>query len=396
MFDRAENLASPLVYVLAGEVGEIGGASRATMLLAEALVQLGTRVRLFVTSPPTERTTERLRSSGIDLELPLRLTPPRHCPGWRWGVPQRVIALQVYLRALSERPRSVIVVSLRPEARFLLRLPRTVSVLPWESTEALPHGTFFDHGIGEYLHRASSVLVPSATIASNLRRTYSYTGAINLLPFWVEPPTRPVVPIDPKRRRNFLYLGRLSVEKGLPELVSAFSVIRERHHETTLTICGGGAQEAVRSLIADKYGITLRGYVDAEEHEEVLRSCDALVLPSYEEGYPLALLEASARAKPVIATSVGSVPEVFGGRQCALLVPPRQPLPIAAAMEKLLLESDAEYTARCQDALSLFEEVSAPNVVRDRLRSILALNVDETPKEDFGDSPRPVRTLQRR
>lgn len=60
------------------------------------------------------------------------------------------------------------------------------------------------------------------------------------------------------------------------------------------------------------------------------------MLPSLHDGYPLSLLEACARRTPVIATTVGSIPELFDGRACALLVRPRDTTDLSQAMAKIL------------------------------------------------------------
>jgi len=69
---------------------------------------------------------------------------------------------------------------------------------------------------------------------------------------------------------------------------------------------------------------------------DVLRAADLVVLPSLDEGLPLALLEAMACAKPVIATPVGGVPEAVIDEVTGVLVPPNEPERLASAVLRVL------------------------------------------------------------
>ena len=123
---------SERVQVLAGEVGEVGGAAKATRLLCESLAELGLRVQLFVTLPPAEAVRAQLGERGIEI-----LSPPLN-RGWRFQLPQRQIALRLFGEALRHRPRFVHTVGLGVEARFLLALPRVARVYLWEPAKPCP------------------------------------------------------------------------------------------------------------------------------------------------------------------------------------------------------------------------------------------------------------------
>jgi glycosyltransferase involved in cell wall biosynthesis len=80
------------------------------------------------------------------------------------------------------------------------------------------------------------------------------------------------------------------------------------------------------------------GWLDAEAKEHAFQKADIVVLPSTSEGLPIALLEALAYGSAVIATSVGSIPEVVRNGREALLVPPRD----AGALADAILELAAD------------------------------------------------------
>jgi glycosyltransferase involved in cell wall biosynthesis len=342
-------------------VGESGGAAKATLLLCLSLARLGKQVTLFVTLPPDSQTTNRLRDAGVTV------VASRVQRGWRLGVPHWFIAVQLYWWARRNAPARVHAVSLSSEARHFLRFPSVAPTSLWETTEALPHVKFLDRRIAPRLAQAATVLAPSRTIAENIRATYGYSGQIEILPFWVEPPDGCVHSPTAPPTGKLLYVGRLDVDKGFAYLFDAVRWVRQRHPEVRLVVRGPGPVGPLLQLAGGDPGILIRGYADQDEWEEEMRACDALVLPSLHEGYPLTLLEACGRGKPVIASAVGSIPEVFGGRACALLVPPRDTSALASAIETILFEDGGTYRARCRDALTLFEEISSEEVVQRRL-----------------------------
>lgn len=345
-----------LIYVLSSQVGEVGGAAKATRLLCEALARMGQRVRLFVTLPPEVATAARLASQNIEV------VTPRLNKGWRHNLPQKQIAFQLFRFARRERPARILSVSLSLEAKYVLQLPRTSPFYLWETTEALPHVKFVDKTIFRHLHKAAGILAPSDIVSHNIRATYGFRGKIARLPFWCDAPAA-VLPSTNARDGHFLYVGRMDLDKGFSTLFEAFRAVQERHKTARLTVCGGGDVEAICQLAQGIPNLEIRGYISNDEYEKAIAQCSAFVLPSLHEGYPLSLLEACARHKPVIATRVGSIPEVFEGRDCALLVMPGDTQTLVAAMLEIIADSDQTYHNRCLDAAQLFKEKSSIQVV---------------------------------
>lgn len=134
--------------------------------------------------------------------------------------------------------------------------------------------------------------------------------------------------------------ARFESQKGQDVLVEAACRLRARGRRVTIWITGtptdawqagvveraarGGVQEAVRFL----------GYTD--RMPDLLAACDLVVLPSREENFPYAVLEAFAMARPVIATRVGGVPELVRGGANGWSVPPEDAEALAAAIEAVL------------------------------------------------------------
>lgn len=137
-------------------------------------------------------------------------------------------------------------------------------------------------------------------------------------------------------------VGRISRVKGYEYLLGAAALINhEFGEEITFLITGGGSEEEYRlelegrakKLVIEKNLIFL-GY--RRDVALILPALDIFVLPSVVECHPLALLEAMASGLPVVATRVGGVPEVVVEGESGLLVPPRDPQALAAAILYLL------------------------------------------------------------
>ncbi|MDZ7804411.1 glycosyltransferase family 4 protein [Thiohalophilus sp.] len=125
---------------------------------------------------------------------------------------------------------------------------------------------------------------------------------------------RPPIPQD--RSLRVLFVGRLSAEKGVSELVAALARLRSRGIELRLDVAGTGVlqdrlqEEAAREEVSDF--VTFHGHVPPGPMLwDLYDSCDLLCLPSRTEGTPRVVVEAFARGMPVLATRVGSIESMF-------------------------------------------------------------------------------------
>jgi glycosyltransferase involved in cell wall biosynthesis len=133
------------------------------------------------------------------------------------------------------------------------------------------------------------------------------------------------------------FVGRLHRQKGLKQLLGAFFTLLQTHPTAKLLLAGGGPErEALASAVA---GLRLQPFVrflgPLPTPWPLLAAADLFVLPSLWEGMPNALLEAMAAGLPCVATTVGAVPEVAGGGEGALLVPPGDAAPLLRALLEL-------------------------------------------------------------
>jgi glycosyltransferase involved in cell wall biosynthesis len=147
---------------------------------------------------------------------------------------------------------------------------------------------------------------------------------------------------------NFLFLGRIGERKGVFDLITAFANLPlEQKQNAELTIAGDGEGEKAKDIIAklnlSEY-ITILDWVNEKQRDELLAKADVFVLPSYNEGLPMALLEAMSWQLPVITTPVGGIPELVINNQNGLLVPPGDVQKLSTAMQSLI--SDQELKQR--------------------------------------------------
>lgn len=152
-----------------------------------------------------------------------------------------------------------------------------------------------------------------------------------------------------------LCASRLAPYKGLDVLLMAFASLRARGSRLRLILCGrdqlrGGLQRFAGTLGLDE-AVVFAGAVGRERLGALLRRCRVFVLPSRRDNLPLALLEAMAAGRPIVATSAGGVGEAVRHRREALLVEPGDVRGLALAIEAL--ERDGALRRRLGSAARL-------------------------------------------
>jgi glycosyltransferase involved in cell wall biosynthesis len=149
----------------------------------------------------------------------------------------------------------------------------------------------------------------------------------------------------PDGRRAVALVGRIDDQKGQDDYVRAAPLVRAAHPDALLLLVGSTAKDDVAAPIRDLIGaegvedvVRFTGYVD--DMPGLYAAIDVLAAPSRSEGFGLMLVEAMAAGVPIVASAVGAIPEVVGDGP-ALLVPPRDPAALAAAINRVLDDADA-------------------------------------------------------
>jgi glycosyltransferase involved in cell wall biosynthesis len=138
----------------------------------------------------------------------------------------------------------------------------------------------------------------------------------------------------------FLFLGKIGERKGAFDLISAFDAIpSERRQNVELIIAGDGegqrARDLIKKLDLSQY-IKILDWVNEQQRDELLEKANIFILPSYNEGLPMALLEAMSWGLPVITTPVGGIPELVISDKNGLLINPGEVEQLSAAMQSLI------------------------------------------------------------
>lgn len=145
---------------------------------------------------------------------------------------------------------------------------------------------------------------------------------------------------------TFLFLGRVSEDKGVLTLVEAWARMTQQlppDCPVRLVIAGQGELTRMRQM-ASQYGVgddlELTGWVGGDEVQGLIGRSQVFVLPSRFEGQPMAMLESMARGLCVVATPVGGVPDLVDD-SCAVLVPVGDVEALARAMREVALDGES-------------------------------------------------------
>ncbi|MEM9219737.1 MAG: glycosyltransferase family 4 protein [Cyanobacteria bacterium P01_F01_bin.150] len=193
-----------------------------------------------------------------------------------------------------------------------------------------------------------------------------YTRAFSLNPEQVAVLKNPVqFPTEAPKRAvrkgtTFLFLGRIGQrggaldvaasklpkqDKGAFDLLRAFAAVPAdaRRSDTKLVLAGNGDVDLARKLVLDlgiQDQVDIYDWLEPAERDDMLKTADAFVLPSYNEGLPMSMLEAMAWELPVIVTPVGGIPEVVVSGENGILVTPGNQSELTNALQSLIEDPD--------------------------------------------------------
>ncbi|MFZ4796185.1 MAG: glycosyltransferase family 4 protein [Bacteroidia bacterium] len=173
-----------------------------------------------------------------------------------------------------------------------------------------------------------------------------------------------------KPNKQILYAGILNKNKGYEDLIKAFSIIAKKHKDWKLIFAGNGEIENAKIISKEfecENQIEFRGWVNSDVKEQLYRESSIYCLASYEEGFPMSVLEAWSYGIPVVCTLVGGLPDVVSNEENALVFKSGDIEYLAYQLERLITD------AKLRDQISLkSKELSNTTFKLENINSQLA------------------------
>jgi glycosyltransferase involved in cell wall biosynthesis len=352
---------------------DVGGPASHAPALATALVDAGHDVEVVTTadSPPAER------------RYPVRWVARSR------RVPSRHLAVVREVASAARRADRVYATTMVRRAALgaaLARTPLVVKLVADEAFERERRSGRFDGSLEDFqrsrgglrrrllrasrsaaLRRARRVLVPSAYL-----REIAVGWGLEPSRVTVVPNPAPELPPLPSRDQARAALGvggaalatagRLTAQKALAVALQAIA----RVPEVELLVLGDGPERGRLEREAESLGVSDRvRFLGAGTRDDALalfRAADAVLVTSAWENLPHAVLEALAVGTPVIATTVGGIPEVVVDGENGLLVPPHDVDAVARAVERVVRDDELRRTLAAAAPGSV-EELSEPRIL---------------------------------
>ncbi len=332
-----------VTVLLAGSGRAVGGAERVVWEIATRLPKRRFEVHVWLSPDPgVDELAEGLAARDVAVHRVEEIVSR-----WDW---KRIVSAWRRLRALKPR---------------LLHLHHGQAASdPYLAALAgfagVPHVVVTEHLAGplhdppgralkrQELADASAVTAACGAVADALVAEYGIArGLVRVVGNGADPPDEEAEAAPAREARQALGVrpdrplwvcaARLEVQKGHAALLEALARLRERNVDFVLALAGGGSLRGDLERRASALGLEdhVRFLGQLDVLGPLLAAADVVVLPSLWEGLPLTLLEAMVRARPVIASAVGGVPEVVEDGVSGMLVPPGRPEALATALEQL-------------------------------------------------------------
>jgi len=324
-------------------IGEIGGAERELLVYLGRLPLRG--IRPLVVCPPQGPLAEKVAAMGVEVHhVPF--------PAWRklldW--PRRGEAVR-RLRSVIEQVRPSLL-----HVNDIWWLPQTLRAAEGLGIPILSHVRQEIHPRKVRLYElpaADAVFAVSRAVEASVRTGGVKPERVHVLHSGLDLSGVPVSLDGTEfRRRQGIPLtvpllgtvANLFPRKGYDVMCRALSLLRDRRPDVQYLIVGSGdaGYEAVlRKLVAS---LGLDGQVHFAGFQEpvypALAAMDVYVHPAVMEGFGIALLEAMAMAKPIVATTTGGIPDIVVHEETGLLVAPGDPEALASAIGVLLEDAN--------------------------------------------------------
>lgn len=330
-----------VLHVIPGLELRDGGPSRAIRAMTTVLQQRGIEIVIATTHHRAEGPAH-----DAGLTVPVLSFPRQTAPGWKLSLP-----LAQWLDHHAGRfdllhLHSTFCFTTLAGAWLARRRQRPYIIRPLGTLDAWsrqqqawkksPYYALFER---RNLAHAAALHATSESEAGHLRRLGLPTP-IAIIPLGFDLPAAPP-PRTISSPLQLLFLSRLHPKKNLPVLFEAVRILQQGGMTLTLTIAGDGEDgycEELQRLIAAlglQETILFTGWVDGDQKRDLLARSHLFVLPSLQENFGIAVLEALGAGLPaVLSTEVALSAEVVQAG-AGMVVPPQEPAELADAIRRL-------------------------------------------------------------
>lgn len=224
---------------------------------------------------------------------------------------------------------------------FLRRLLRLKLVISVHGADLLPKGIPEDRyskPLQLLMNSADWLVAPSQSMLDAVltkfpklqTRASAIHNAVDMAEF------EPDGPEELQRGQHILCIALHHPRKAIDVLIKAFKMFSQIHTDVELWLVGDGPVTGQLENLAQQLGLTeqvkFMGCQDRPGVRKLLRQCSFLVLPSRDEPFGIAILEAFASRKPVVASAIGGIPEIIEDGKNGILVEPENPQALCDAM----------------------------------------------------------------
>ncbi|HYN70142.1 MAG TPA: glycosyltransferase family 4 protein [Candidatus Eisenbacteria bacterium] len=346
-------LVTPYVYPLPG------GVNQHVRYLYENLRLRGHDVRILTSSHGLQRASE-----GDVIRIGKGFSVPANGSVGTITLSPRYLS---QVRDVLEREQFDVLHFHEPFVPFLslivLRLSTSVNIATFHAYGGFsPAYELGSKIMGSYAQRLHGRIAVSAAARHFIDRFFP--GEYRVIPNGVDTGRfRRAVPIARWQdgTRNILFVGRFEPRKGLLDLLKAYRILRKTGCQCRLLVVGGGPQEreARRYILTRKLaGVEFLGRISDEERDALFKTADVYCSPATgRESFGIVLLEAMAAGTAIVCSDIHGYKGVVRRDREALLVPPRSPKALAAALGTILAD-DARREAMADSGMERAEEFS--------------------------------------
>lgn len=189
-------------------------------------------------------------------------------------------------------------------------------------------------------HQADVLIVLSRAWESSIKEEFPDLQNIRVL---FNPCTAKINKKKYDKKKQILYAGTVSERKGYADLIKAFAQIATKHPDWRVVLAGNGETDRGKA-IAKSLGISRQvdflGWVSGEEKDRAFKESMIFCLPSYAEGFPMAVLDAWSYGLPVISTPVGGLPDIARNGENMLLFMPGDINALAGQLQLMIENVD--------------------------------------------------------